>query len=140
MRISDWSSDVCSSDLCVTDVEDPAFQEVEKVRLESVVCITGRVVRRSPETINARLDTGHVEVRIDNFEVLSAADQVPLQVNSDEDAGEEIRLRYRYLDLRRERVHKNIMLRSQVITSIRRRMVARSEEHTSELPSLIRIA
>ncbi|HEY9566938.1 MAG TPA: aspartate--tRNA ligase [Thalassobaculum sp.] len=108
---------------CVTDVEDPAFQEVEKVRLESVVCITGRVVRRSPETINARLDTGHVEVRIDNFEVLSAADQVPLQVNSDEDAGEEIRLRYRYLDLRRERVHKNIMLRSQVITSIRRRMV-----------------
>src|SRR3546814_3520521 len=86
MRISDWSSDVCSSDL-------------------------------------ARLDTGHVEVRIDNFEVLSAADQVPLQVNSDEDAGEEIRLRYRYLDLRSDRVHKNIMLRSQVITSIRRRMV-----------------
>jgi len=108
---------------CVTDVEDPAFQEVEKVRLESVVCITGRVVKRSDETINPKLPTGEVEIRIDSFEVLSAAEQVPLQVNSDEDAGEETRLRYRYLDLRRERVHKNIMLRSQVIASIRRRMV-----------------
>ncbi len=108
---------------CVTDVEDPAFQEVEKHRLESVVCITGRVVKRSDETINRKLPTGEVEVRIEQFELLSAADQVPLQVNSDEDAGEETRLRYRYLDLRRERVHKNIMLRSQVIASIRRRMV-----------------
>ena len=68
---------------CVTDVEDPAFQEVEKVRLESVVCITGRVVKRSPETINSKLATGEIEVRIDSFEVLSAADQVPLQVNSE---------------------------------------------------------
>jgi len=108
---------------CVTDVEDPAFQQVEKYRLESVVCITGRVVKRSDETVNAKLPTGQIEVRIDEFEVLSAADQVPLQVNSDEDAGEETRLRYRYLDLRRERVHNNIILRSQVIASIRRRMV-----------------
>jgi len=108
---------------CVTDIEDPAFQHVEKHRLESVVCITGRVVKRSDETINDRLPTGRIEVRIDEFEVLSSAAQVPLQVNSDEDAGEETRLRYRYLDLRREKVHKNIMLRSQVIASIRRRMV-----------------
>ncbi|SDF97568.1 aspartate--tRNA ligase [Thalassobaculum litoreum] len=108
---------------CVTDVEDPAFQQVEKYRLESVVCITGRVVKRSDETINTKLPTGQIEVRIDDFEVLSAADQVPLQVNSDEDAGEETRLRYRYLDLRRERVHNNIILRSKVISSIRRRMV-----------------
>jgi aspartyl-tRNA synthetase len=108
---------------CVTDVEDPAFQQVEKYRLESVVCITGRVVKRSDETINSKLPTGQIEVRIDAFEVLSAADQVPLQVNSDEDAGEETRLRYRYLDLRRERVHNNIILRSKVISSIRRRMV-----------------
>jgi aspartyl-tRNA synthetase len=108
---------------CVTDVEDPAFKEVEKVRLESVVCVTGRVVKRSDETVNAKLPTGQVEVRIDSFEVLSAADQVPLQVNSEEDAGEDIRLRYRYLDLRREKVHKNIMLRSAIIASIRRRMV-----------------
>ncbi|EDP65400.1 aspartyl-tRNA synthetase [alpha proteobacterium BAL199] len=108
---------------CVTDVEDPAFQEVEKVRLESVVCVTGRVVKRSDETVNSKLPTGQIEVRIDSFEVLSAADQVPLQVNSEEDAGEDIRLRYRYLDLRREKVHKNIMLRSAIIASIRRRMV-----------------
>ena len=108
---------------CVTDVEDPAFQQVEKYRLESVVCITGRVVKRSDETINSKLPTGQIEVRIDEFEVLSAADQVPLQVNAEEDAGEETRLRYRYLDLRRERVHNNIILRSQVIASIRRRMV-----------------
>ncbi len=108
---------------CVTDVEDPAFQEVEKYRLESVVCITGRVVKRSDETINSKLPTGQIEVRIDGFEVLSSAEQVPLQVNSEEDAGEETRLRYRYLDLRRERVHNNIILRSQIISSIRRRMV-----------------
>jgi aspartyl-tRNA synthetase len=108
---------------CVTDVEDPAFQEVEKHRLESVVCITGRVVKRTDETINTKLPTGHIEVRIDNFEVLSSADQVPLQVNAEEDAGEETRLRYRYLDLRREKIHANIMLRSAIITSIRRRMV-----------------
>ncbi|MEQ8585694.1 MAG: aspartate--tRNA ligase [Thalassobaculaceae bacterium] len=108
---------------CVTDVEDPAFQQVEKYRLESVVCITGRVVKRSDETINTKLPTGQIEVRIDDFEVLSAADQVPLQVNSDEDAGEETRLRYRYLDLRRERVHNNIVLRSKIIASIRRRMI-----------------
>ncbi|MCR9071567.1 MAG: aspartate--tRNA ligase [Alphaproteobacteria bacterium] len=108
---------------CVTDVEDPAFQEVEKYRLESVVCITGRVVKRSDETVNSKLPTGQIEVRIDDFEVLSSADQVPLQVNSDEDAGEETRLRYRYLDLRRERVHNNIILRSKIIASIRRRMI-----------------
>lgn len=108
---------------CVTDVEDPAFQEVEKVRLESVVCITGRVVARSAETVNPKLPTGQIEVRIDSFEVLSAADQVPLQVNAEEDAGEETRLRYRFLDLRREKVHRNIMLRSAIIASIRRRMV-----------------
>ncbi|MDF1791928.1 MAG: aspartate--tRNA ligase [Thalassobaculaceae bacterium] len=108
---------------CVTDVEDPAFQQVEKYRLESVVCITGRVVKRSDETINTKLPTGQIEVRIDDFEVLSAADQVPLQVNSEEDAGEETRLRYRYLDLRRERVHNNIILRSKIIASIRRRMI-----------------
>src|SRR3546814_18121314 len=70
---------------CVTDVEDPALQEVEKVRLQSVVCITGRVGRISPETIKASLDTGPVTVRIDHFVVLPAAAQVPLRGNSDED-------------------------------------------------------
>ena len=108
---------------CVVDAEDPMFKDVAGVRVESVVTITGRVVKRDPETINSKLPTGEVEVRIDAFAVESHADVLPLQVNSDEDAGEETRLRYRFLDLRRERLHNNIVLRSQIISSIRRRMV-----------------
>ena len=110
---------------CVVDVEDETFAAVERVRVESVVTITGRVVRRDPETVNPRLPTGEVELRIDSFEVQSAAELLPLQVNAEEDAGEETRLRYRFLDLRRERLHNNILLRSSVIASIRRRMTDR---------------
>ena len=108
---------------CVADSSDASFAIVEATRLESVVTITGEVVRRSEDTINTSLPTGHIEVRIENFEVQSAADTLPLQVNSDEDSGEETRLRYRYLDLRRGRPHANIMLRAQIIQSIRARMV-----------------
>ena len=108
---------------CVADSSDATFAEVEATRNESVVTITGTVVKRTDETINANLPTGEIEVRIDSYEVQSHAALLPLQVNSDEDAGEETRLRYRYLDLRRERPHQNIMLRAQVIQSIRRRMV-----------------
>tara|TARA_R110001599_G_scaffold68960_4_gene194072 strand:- start:17447 stop:19222 length:1776 start_codon:yes stop_codon:yes gene_type:complete len=107
---------------CVVDIEDETFKTVEKLRVESVVTITGRVVKRTDETINDRLPTGHIELRIDEIEVQSIADVLPLQVNADEDAGEDTRLRYRFLDLRRERIHNNIMLRSKVISSIRRRM------------------
>ena len=110
---------------CVVDVEDETFAIVESVRVESVVTITGRVVRRDDETINERIPTGEVELRIDSFEVQSSADLLPLQVNAEEDSGEENRLRYRFLDLRRERIHNNIVLRSNVISSIRRRMVDR---------------
>ncbi|RDD62732.1 aspartate--tRNA ligase [Ferruginivarius sediminum] len=106
----------------VTDVSSELFPEIERVRVESVIKVTGTVVKRSDETINPRLPTGEVELRMEAFEVLSTAAQVPLQVNSDEDAGEEVRLRYRFLDLRRERMHRNIKLRSDVISSIRRRM------------------
>ena len=109
---------------CVIDSSDEAFAAVEATRLESVVTITGTVLKRSDETINTSLPTGHVEVRIEHFEVQSAADTLPLQVNSDVDSGEETRLRYRYLDLRRSRPHDNIMLRAQIIQSIRARMVA----------------
>ena len=109
---------------CVVDSSDPSFAAVEATRLESVVTITGTVLKRSDETINTSLLTGHVEVRIEHFEVQSAADTLPLQVNSDADSGEETRLRYRYLDLRRSRPHENIMLRAQIIQSIRARMVA----------------
>ncbi|MDE0809109.1 MAG: aspartate--tRNA ligase [Alphaproteobacteria bacterium] len=110
---------------CVVDIEDETFKAVEKVRVESVVTITGRVVSRDDETINTRLPTGEVELRIDSFEIQSLAEVLPLQVNAEEDAGEETRLRYRFLDLRRERLHNNIVLRSNVISSIRRRMVER---------------
>ena len=109
---------------CVIDSSDACFEMVEATRLESVVTVTGEVLKRSDETINASLPTGHIEVRIEEFSVQSAADTLPLQVNSEEDSGEETRLRYRYLDLRRKRPHGNIMLRAQIIQSIRARMVA----------------
>ena len=108
---------------CVVDSSDPMFAAVEETRNESVVTITGEVVKRTEETINPSLPTGEVEVRIDTYTIQSSAELLPLQVNSDEDAGEETRLRYRYLDLRRSRPHANIMLRASVIQSIRRRMV-----------------
>ncbi len=108
---------------CVLDTSSPLFKQVEAVRLESVVTLTGRVVKRSAETVNRKLPTGEIELRIDEYRLQSAAEMLPLQVNSDEDSGEDIRLTYRFLDLRRERIHRNIMLRSNVIASIRRRMV-----------------
>ena len=108
---------------CVADSSDDTFAAVEATRNESVVTITGKVVKRTDETINKTLPTGHIEVRIESYEIQSEAELLPLQVNSDEDAGEETRLRYRYLDLRRQRPHNNIMLRAEVIQSIRRRMV-----------------
>ncbi len=110
---------------CVVDIEDETFEAVEKIRVESVVTVTGRVVRRDPETVNPRLPTGEVEVRIDSFDVQSPANVLPLQVNAEEDAGEDTRLRYRFLDLRRDRIHSNILLRANVIASIRRRMAER---------------
>ena len=109
---------------CVVDSSDASFALVEATRLESVVTVTGTVLKRSDETINASLPTGQIEIRIEAFEVQSAADTLPLQVNSDEDSGEETRLRYSYLDLRRARPHANIMLRAKIIQSIRARMVA----------------
>src|SRR6056300_1166534 len=111
---------------CVVDSSDASFALVEATRLESVVTITGTVLKRSDDTINNSLPTGHIEVRIEEFAVQSAADTLPLQVNSDEDSGEETRLRYRYLDLRRTRPHRNIMLRAQIIQSIRNRMIAQN--------------
>ncbi|MEQ8666211.1 MAG: aspartate--tRNA ligase [Rhodospirillales bacterium] len=107
---------------CVVDVSSPIFADVEAVRPESVVTITGPVVERSAETVNENLPTGGIEVRIDSFNVESAAQVLPMQVAGDAEYGEEIRLRHRYLDLRREQVHQNLILRSQIISSIRRRM------------------
>ncbi len=108
---------------CVIDSTSPVFAEVEAIRLEAVITATGKVVRRGADTVNPDLPTGDVELVIESFEVQSHADPLPLEVNSDRDYGEEIRLRYRFLDLRRDKMHRNIMLRSAVIQSIRRRMV-----------------
>ena len=108
---------------CVIESTSPVFPEVEAIRLEAVITVTGRVVRRGADTVNPDLPTGEVEVVIESFEVRSHADPLPLEVNSDRDYGEEIRLRYRFLDLRRDKMHRNIMLRSAVIQSIRRRMI-----------------
>ncbi len=102
--------------------EQPFFEEAEHVRLESVITVTGKVVARNDETINPNLGTGEVEVVAEQFILESVAETLPLQVNSDRDFPEETRLRYRFLDLRREHMHENIMLRSKIISSIRRRM------------------
>ena len=108
---------------CVIASGDPAFAALEAVKLESVISVVGDVVARSPETTNADLATGSIEIKVAEMDVLSRADQLPLQVNSDTDYGEETRLRYRFLDLRREKMQKNIILRSNVIASARRRMI-----------------
>jgi aspartyl-tRNA synthetase len=109
---------------CVIDVSSPLFAEVDALRLESVVTLTGRIAARTPDTINPNLATGEVELVIAGLDVLSAAEPLPFPVNSDAEYPEEMRLTYRFLDLRREQVHANMMLRSHVIASIRRRMVA----------------
>ncbi len=108
---------------CVVDVSSPLFPALEAVKVESVITVTGPVVKRDAETINPKLPTGEVELKVESYELQSAAAQVPLQVNAEEDAGEETRLRYRYLDLRREKMQQKIMLRSRIISSIRRRMI-----------------
>jgi aspartyl-tRNA synthetase len=109
---------------CVIDVSSPLFAEVDALRLESVVSLTGRIAARTADTVNPNLATGEVELVIAELEVLSPAEPLPFPVNSDAEYPEDMRLGYRFLDLRRERVHANIMLRSHVIASIRRRMLA----------------
>jgi aspartyl-tRNA synthetase len=109
---------------CVIDVSSPLFAQVDALRLESVVSLTGRVVKRASETINPNLPTGEVELVIAALDVLSVAEPLPFPVNSDAEYPEEMRLAYRFLDLRRERMHANIMLRAGVIASVRRRMTA----------------
>ena len=107
---------------CVVDTSSPIFASIEQARPESVVTVTGKVVARSAETANARLATGEIEIQVQEFALQSAADMLPFQVAQEGDYPEDMRLKYRFLDLRKERLHANIVLRSQVIASIRRRM------------------
>ncbi|MDF0542343.1 aspartate--tRNA ligase [Sphingobium sp. H39-3-25] len=106
----------------VTEVDGPVFQVIESLRAESVVTITGRVVARAKEAINPNLATGEVEIRADDAVVLSAAAELPMPVAGDQEYPEDIRLRYRFLDLRREKLHANIVTRTKIISDMRRRM------------------
>jgi len=107
---------------CIIDKSNDNFKLLEKIQLESVIKINGKVIKRSKDTINSELQTGEIEVDINSFEVLGACKELPLPVFSDQEYAEEIRLKYRFLDLRRKKIHDNITLRSKVISFIRNEM------------------
>ena len=107
---------------CVIEPDSAHFATAEAARPESVLRIDGEVIARDDETVNKELPTGEVEIRIAEFELLSSAEELPLQVFGDQIYPEETRLRYRFLDLRRPAMHDNILLRSKIISSIRQRM------------------
>ena len=107
---------------CVIDNTNKHFKELEKLQLETVVRVDGTVVERTEETINAELNTGKIEVKILSFEILGHCKELPMPVFSDQEYAEDIRLKYRFLDLRRKKIHDNIILRSKVIAFIRSEM------------------
>ena len=107
---------------CVIDKENKFFKELEKLQLETVIKINGKVIERTKETINKDLLTGEIEVAIEKFEIVGKTKELPLPVFSDQEYSEEIRLKYRFLDLRRKQIHNNIILRSKVISFIRKEM------------------
>ena len=111
---------------CVFDSNIKNFGIIESLKLESVLKIIGKVVKRSEETINENLPTGEIEILVEEFIVLNNSDQIPFQISVDDDASEEQRLKFRYLDLRRNKIHKNIILRSNVINRIREKMLSRN--------------
>ena len=107
---------------CIIDKENSNFLTLEKMQLETVIKVDGEVVSRSNETINKEINTGEVEVIIKSFSVLGACKELPMPIFSDQEYSEEIRLKYRFLDLRRKKIHENIILRSKVISFIRNEM------------------
>jgi aspartyl-tRNA synthetase len=109
---------------CVLDSASPVFKLAEALKLESVITVTGKVVARSAETVNTGLPTGAIEVQAEELVVQTEAEALPFPVNTDAEYPEEMRLKYRFLDLRRTAMHDNIVLRSRVISSIRQRMIA----------------
>ena len=108
---------------CVVEPDGAAFAEADKARAEWVLTVTGKVVARMPETVNKDLPTGEIEIRIEQVSIQSVAQELPVPVFGELEYPEETRLKYRFLDLRRERIHRNITLRSKVISSIRTRMI-----------------
>ena len=107
---------------CIIDKSNESFKALEKIQLESVIKINGNVIKRSDDTINPDLQTGEIEVNINSFLVLGTCKELPMPVFSDQEYAEEIRLKYRFLDLRRKKIHDNIILRSKVISFIRNEM------------------
>jgi aspartyl-tRNA synthetase len=107
---------------CIIDKENKNFLDLEKTQLETVIKVSGKVVSRSDDTINKEIDTGEIEVVINEFEILGTCKELPMPVFSDQEYAEEIRLKYRFLDLRRKKIHENIILRSKVISYIRNEM------------------
>ena len=107
---------------CIIDKENKNFLDLEKTQLETVIKVTGKVLNRSDETINKDIETGEIEVAIKEFEILGTCKELPMPVFSDQEYAEEIRLKYRFLDLRRKKIHENIILRSKVISYIRNEM------------------
>ena len=107
---------------CIIDKDNTKFNDLEKTQLETVIKIEGKVIDRSKDTINHELNTGEIEITIKNFEVLGKCKELPMPVFSDQEYSEEIRLKYRFLDLRRKKIHENIILRSNVISFIRKEM------------------
>jgi aspartyl-tRNA synthetase len=103
--------------------DSDAFKAAEAVKVESVISVSGKVIARTEENVNPSLPTGRIEVVAERLEVLSAAEVLPFQVAGTQEIPEDQRLRYRFLDLRRDKIHGNVVLRSKVISSIRRRMV-----------------
>jgi len=104
---------------CVIDKENKNFNELEKLQLETVIQVFGKVIERSSDTINSEISTGEIEVSISKFNILGNTRELPMPIFSDQEYSEEIRLKYRYLDLRRKKIHNNIILRSKVISFIR---------------------
>ena len=107
---------------CIIDKGNENFKELEKTQLESVIKVNGKVIERSTDTINLDLQTGEIEVNIISYEIIGSCKELPLPVFSDQEYSEEIRLKYRFLDLRRKKIHENIILRSKVISFIRNEM------------------
>ena len=107
---------------CIIDKENSNFEKLENIQLETVIRIDGKVIDRSKETINKDIETGEIEVSINKFDILGTCQELPMPVFSDQEYSEEIRLKYRFLDLRRKKIHENIILRSKVISFIRNEM------------------
>ena len=108
---------------CIIDKDNKNFSKLEKTQLETVIKIDGKVVSRSDDTVNKEIETGEIEISIESFEVLGSCNELPMPVFSDQEYAEDIRLKYRFLDLRRKKIHENIILRSKVISFIRDEMI-----------------